>query len=174
MRLKRWISCHKPHVYLCYRQYIGLLPFLFHIYFAKSPIFAKYIGHRGLFVCLSVCLSFRDVQTTPLVRSSWNFDRWCLLYQGLWAIFWKSDIGQGQCHHFCENQIMAHNRKWQRLLVGCRTFHIKFRFCERCVDVRHHVLTSRDFNKFNENHIMGHNFWTGSGTDLWLAEKCSL
>ena len=25
-------------------------------YFAKSSIFAKYIGHRGLSVCLSVCL----------------------------------------------------------------------------------------------------------------------
>ena len=33
-------------------------------------------------VCLSLCLSFRGVQTTPLVRSSWFFDRRCLLDQG--------------------------------------------------------------------------------------------
>ena len=34
-------------------------------YFAKSSIFAKYVGHRGFLQILSV----RDVQATILVRS---------------------------------------------------------------------------------------------------------
>ena len=86
-------------------------------YFAKSPIFAKYIGHRGLcvcvsvclFVCLSVCPSSKALQAAPLVRSSW------FLLQKMSSghatmqnfFFWQSDEGQGQGHHFCENQIMA-------------------------------------------------------------------
>ena len=92
--------------------------------------------------------------------------------------FWQSDEGQGQGHHFCENQIMAitfepevtETSGWLQnvpyiipLLSGTLRF-----------DVRRHVFRSRDFKKISENHIMGHNFWTGSGRDLWLADKCSL
>ena len=92
--------------------------------------------------------------------------------------FWQSDEGQGQGHHFCENQIMAitfepevtETSGWLQnvpyiipLLSGTLRF-----------DVRRHVFRSRDFKKINENHIMVHNFWTGSGRDLWLADKCSL
>ena len=92
--------------------------------------------------------------------------------------FWKSDEGQGQGHHFCENQIWAitfepevtETSGWMQnvpyiipLLSGTLRF-----------DVRRHVFTSRDFKNLIEKHIMGHNFWTGSDRDFWLAAKCSL
>ena len=35
----------------------------------SERLFVKYIGHRGLSVCLYVCLSLNDVQATMLVRS---------------------------------------------------------------------------------------------------------
>ena len=164
-------------------------------YFSKSSIFEKYIGHRGLsvfclsvclsvcvclFVCLSVCPSSKALQVTRIVRSSWFFlqkmsSRHATMQN---FFFWQSDEGQGQGHHFCENQIMAitfepevtETSGWLQnvpyiipLLSGTLRF-----------DVRRHVFRSRDFKKISENHIMGHNFWTGSGRDLWLADKCSL
>ena len=157
-------------------------------YFSKSSIFEKYIGHRGLsvclsvclFVCLSVCPSSKALQATRIVRSSWFFlqkmsSRHATMQN---FFFWQSDEGQGQGHHFCENQIMAitfepevtETSGWLQnvpyiipLLSGTLRF-----------DVRRHVFRSRDFKKISENHIMGHNFWTGSGRDLWLADKCSL
>ena len=156
-------------------------------YFSKSSIFEKYIGHRGLSVCLSalsvclsVCPSSKALQVTRIVRSSWFFlqkmsSRHATMQN---FFFWQSDEGQGQGHHFCENQIMAitfepevtETSGWLQnvpyiipLLSGTLRF-----------DVRRHVFRSRDFKKISENHIMGHNFWTGSGRDLWLADKCSL
>ena len=36
----------------------------------SERLFAKYIGHRGLYVCLYVCLSSKAVQATLLVRLS--------------------------------------------------------------------------------------------------------
>ena len=152
-------------------------------YFSKSSIFEKYIGHRGLVclsVCLSVCPSSKALQVTRIVRSSWFFlqkmsSRHATMQN---FFFWQSDEGQGQGHHFCENQIMAitfepevtETSGWLQnvpyiipLLSGTLRF-----------DVRRHVFRSRDFKKISENHIMGHNFWTGSGRDLWLADKCSL
>ena len=167
-------------------------------YFSKSSIFEKYIGHRGLSVCLSVCLSIfekyivcllvclsvcpssKALQVTRSVRSSWFFlqkmsSRHATMQN---FFFWQSDEGQGQGHHFCENQIMAitfepevtETSGWLQnvpyiipLLSGTLRF-----------DVRRHVFRSRDFKKISENHIMGHNFCTGSGRDLWLADKCSL
>ena len=167
-------------------------------YFAKSPIFAKYIGHRGLllceifdfrkvywsprFVCVSVCLSVcLFVCQFAMYRPHHWSDRPDILTDDVfWTkdygqfFFWKSDKGQGQGHHFCENQIMGHN-----FWTGSgRDFSL---VAERSLynsasvrDVRRHVFTSRDFNKFNENHIIAHNFWTGSSRDFWLADKCSL
>ena len=157
-------------------------------YFSKSSIFEKYIGHRGLSVCLlfvclfvlSVCPSSKALQVARIVRSSWFFlqkmsSRHATMQN---FFFWQSDEGQGQGHHFCENQIMAitfepevtETSGWLQnvpyiipLLSGTLRF-----------DVRRHVFRSRDFKKISENHIMGHNFWTGSGRDLWLADKCSL
>ena len=50
-----------------------------HYYFSKSSIFEKYIGHRGLsvclFVCLFVCLSSNAPQAVSLVRSSYFFSQ---------------------------------------------------------------------------------------------------
>ena len=91
-------------------------------YFAKSPIFAKYIGHRGLFVCLSAMYRLHRWSDRPEILTD---DVFCTKDYGQF-FFWKSDIGQGQGHHFCEN------------------------------------------------HIMGHNFWTGSGRDFWLVAERSL
>ena len=62
-----------------------------------------------VYVCLFVCLSSKALQAAPLVRSSW------FLLQKMSSghatmqnfFFWQSDKGQGQGHHFCENQIMA-------------------------------------------------------------------
>ena len=94
-------------------------------YFAKSLIFAKYIGHRGLsvclFVCLFVCLSVCS-RSTGHTTGPIGLILWQLMYSGSRTIqiyFFKSDESQG--HHFCEN------------------------------------------------HIMGHNFWTRCGRDLWLV-----
>ena len=137
-----------------------------------------------LFVCLSVCLSVcpssKALQAAPLVRSSWFFlQKMSSRHATMQNFFvWQSDEGQGQGHHFCENQIMAitfepevtETSGWLQnvpyiipLLSGTLRF-----------DVHRHVFRSRDFTKICENHIMGHNFWTGSGRDLWLADKCSL
>ena len=93
-------------------------------YFAKNfeKIFAKYIGHRGLSVCLSVCHrglsaclsvcpSSKALQAAPLIRSSWFYLQKMSSGHATMQnfFFWKSDKGQGQGHHFCEKQIMGHN-----------------------------------------------------------------
>ena len=83
-------------------------------YFSKSSIFEKYIGHRGLCVCVSACLSVRLQMLYRPHRLSDRPDfvcKRCLLdtRQCRTYFFWKSDKGQGQGHHFCENQIMGHN-----------------------------------------------------------------
>ena len=130
-----------------------------------------------LFVSLFVCLSSKALQAAPLVRSS------CFLLQKMSSghatmqnfFFWQSDEGQGQGHHFCENQIMditfepevTETSGWLQnvpYIIPLLTGTLRF-------DVRRHVFRSRDFKKFSENHIMGHNFWTGSGRDFWLAEN---
>ena len=136
------------------------------------------------FVCLSVCLfvcpSSKALQVTRIVRSSWFFlQKMSSRHATMQNFFFgQSDEGQGQGHHFCENQIMAitfepevtETSGWLQnvpyiipLLSGTLRF-----------DVRRQVFRSRDFKKTSENHIMDHNFWTGSGRDLWLADKCSL
>ena len=64
-------------------------------------------------LCLPVCLSVRSKapQSAPLIRSSWFFLQKMSSGHATMqnSFFWKSDEGQGQGHHFCENQIMGHN-----------------------------------------------------------------
>ena len=131
-------------------------------------------------VCLSVCPSSKALQAAPLVRSSWFFlqkmsSRHATMQN---FFFWQSDEGQGQGHHFCENQIMAITFEPEVTETsGCLQnvpYIIPLLSGTLRFDVRRHVFRSRDFKKISENHIMGHNFWTGSGRDLWLADKCSL
>ena len=136
IRLSHLAIYEKPVVHCPFR--ILTSPVIY--YFAKSSIFAKYIGHRGLSVWLSVCLSSKALQATRMVRSSWYFDRRCLDTGQctMQKVFFKGE-GQGQGHHFCENQIMGHN-----FWTGS----------DRDFWLVGYDLTSRDFI---ENHIMGHN-----------------
>ena len=62
-------------------------------------------------LCLPVCLSSKAPQSAPLIRSSWFFLQKMSSGHATMqnSFFWKSDEGQGQGHHFCENQIMGHN-----------------------------------------------------------------
>ena len=88
-------------------------------YFAKNfeKIFAKYIGHRGLSVCLSVCLFVCCLSVFKGSTGRTECPIVLIFLQKMSSghatmqnfFFWKSDEGQGQGHHFCENQIMGHN-----------------------------------------------------------------
>ena len=97
-------------IYAC--RYVNILSIQLY-YFAKSSIFAKYIGHRGLSVCLfarlSVCLfamyrphRWSDRPDFLTADVFWSKD-------DPYTFFLKSDEGQGQGQHFCEKQIMGHN-----------------------------------------------------------------
>ena len=132
-----------------------------------------------LSVCLFVCLSSKALQAARSVRSSWFFFQKMSSGHATMQnfFFWKSDEGQGQGHHFCENQIMGHNF-WTGSdrdfgLVANVPYIIPLLSGILRFDVRRHIFTSRDFKNLIEKHIMGHNFWTGSDRDFWLAAKCS-
>ena len=93
-----WRLCNHPCLFVC--EFVTLR----NLRFSHSILVTA-----GLFVGLYVCLSWKDVQATPLVRSSWFI--WQLMYSGprtilMFFFILKSDNGQG--HHFCENHIMGH------------------------------------------------------------------
>ena len=120
----------------------------------------KYIGHSGLLLCeisdfrkahwspRSVCLS---VRLLTMYRSHrWSdrpdfltVDVWQLMTKDYGIFFWKSDNGQGQGHHFCENQIMGHI-----FLTGSgRDFWLHDVPSARGPPFWRHVFTSRDFKQ---------------------------
>ena len=77
--------------------------------FSKSILVTAVCLFVCLSVCLSVCPSSKALQAARIVRSSWFFlqkmsSRHATMQN---FFFWQSDEGQGQGHHFCENQIMA-------------------------------------------------------------------
>ena len=127
-------------------------------------------------VCLFVCLSSKALQAARMDRSSWFFLQKMSYGHATMQnfFFWKSDEGQGQGHHFCENQIWAitfepevtETSGWMQnvpyiipLLSGTSVLTYAVTF------LRHVTLNTN----FIEKHIMGHNFWTGSDRDFWLA-----
>ena len=100
-----------------------------------------------LSACLSVCPSVRDLQATPLDRSSRTFDIWCILVQGPPKLFFF-EIGSKSRSRSpllwkSHNGPWLLNRKWQRLLVSCITFLIEFRFCQRPYVLTHDVTFLR-------------------------------
>ena len=128
-----------------------------------------------LFVCLSVCLSViarcTGHTTGPIFLKIWQLmysvPRTLAIFFGenrikikvkvttfvkiaLWAITFEPEVG--------ETSGWLENVPYRiPLLQDSLSF-----------DVRRHLCTSRDFKKISENHIMGHNFWTGSDRDFWL------